>query len=158
MLIVRGIEREGGDRHINGAARGGDHAVTANHHAGWCRQWAAGSVLKTLAGAKTRLFTHYSIAAHILPAAKTISDDPVTGEQGYRFRAVVLDRDRIGPNIFVFVGLGLAFQELRAHNDPDVFCDGLIHPASLAALAGSFPPSNEQGQIRPLAPAGVTGQ
>ncbi len=54
------------------------------------------------------MLSYHAIAAHVLPAAHPVSNDPVSRQQRDRFHSTVLHRDGISPDKFPAFRLGLA--------------------------------------------------
>jgi len=102
--LVRTVQTEGRNGNIERlAGTRYDHMVRADHEARGRIKRCTGGVLKRLARAQKRLFTHDSWAVHMLCPAARVSYLPGSSQQANRVGTLVFDPHTIGPNEAVLV-------------------------------------------------------
>src|SRR5512135_1263475 len=117
--LVRAIERESGDRHVEALARLGLHLVASDHDARGCGEGRAAGVFVGLAGLQDRLLADHSRAPDFLHPPHGIGDAPMPAPQLYGLAAVILDPHVIGPDVMIVRGRGLVLEIERLHDHLD---------------------------------------
>lgn len=83
----------------------GNHLIGAVHRANGSFQYGTARVAKTLAWIQVRLFADDAFASNLLNIAVRVRNDPVAGEQFGGNRASIVDRDCVGKNESLRLGI-----------------------------------------------------
>src|SRR5690242_14442322 len=104
--LVRAVQTERRDRHIERlAGRGHHHMIGAHHEARRRIEWRARGVFETLAWLEQRLLADHAGPVYMLRATAGIGDLPGAAEQLHRLAPPVLDLDAIRPDVVAVVRL-----------------------------------------------------
>src|SRR5262249_11200915 len=91
-------------------------------------------------------------APDFLGAALTVGDLPVTRQKLHRVGTLVLDGNRVGPQVMALAGIGLIREEGRLHLNADPAGHALVHDAKYGRSGSLDSSAGNHRRLTPLRP------